>query len=99
MSLEDSSREVGNDPPQVLDPRQLVRIEAVHRGFLYQHLYLANCLLRAASAGVEKILVEAGGGVGDKSFHYSGLSGPAYGLSKRATIRAAAMRSAAWAPV
>lgn len=46
---------------------------------------------------VEKILVEAGGGVGDKSFHYSGLSGPAYGLSKRATIRAAAMRSAAWA--
>lgn len=42
----------------VLDPRQLVRIEAVHRGFLYQHLYLANCLLRAASAGVDKIVVE-----------------------------------------
>lgn len=46
---------------------------------------------------MEKILVEAGGGVGNKSFNYSGLSGPAYGLSKRATIRAAAMRSKAWA--
>ena len=42
----------------VLDPRQLVRIEAVHRGFLYQHLYLANCLLRAGSAGVETVIVE-----------------------------------------
>ncbi|MFC4312665.1 SDR family oxidoreductase [Steroidobacter flavus] len=31
------------------------------------------------------------------SFVYSGLSGPAYGVSKRATIREAALRSAAWA--
>lgn len=46
---------------------------------------------------VEKILVEAGGGVGDNSFHYSGLSGPAYGISKRATIRTAALRSLKWA--
>src|SRR4051812_47703881 len=44
--------------PDVLDSRQLVRIEAVHRGFLYQHLYLANCLLRAGAAGVAKIVVE-----------------------------------------
>lgn len=44
--------------PNVLDARQLVRIEAVHRGFLYQHLYLANCLLRAAAAGIDKIVVE-----------------------------------------
>lgn len=44
--------------PSVLDPRQLVRIEAVHRGFLYQHLYLANCLLRAGAADVTKIVVE-----------------------------------------
>lgn len=44
--------------PNVLDPRQLVRIEAVHRGFLYQHLYLANCLLRAGAAGIDKIVVE-----------------------------------------
>lgn len=48
----------GEARPNVLDPRQLVRIEAVHRGFLYQHLYLANCLLRAGSAGVDKIVVE-----------------------------------------
>lgn len=31
-----------------------------------------------------------------KSFSYSGLSGPAYGVSKRATIRAAALRAEAW---
>ncbi len=31
------------------------------------------------------------------SFAYSGLSGPAYGVSKRATIREAALRSTAWA--
>ncbi|MBY8825617.1 SDR family oxidoreductase [Sphingomonas colocasiae] len=59
-------------------------------------------LLDAPYAGdlldqVEHILVDAGGGIGDNSFHYSGLSGPAYGLSKRATIRAAALRSARWA--
>jgi hypothetical protein len=42
----------------VLDPRQLIRIEAVHRGFLYQHLYIANCLLRARAADVTKIVVE-----------------------------------------
>lgn len=46
---------------------------------------------------VEAILAELGGGVGENSFNYSGLSGPAYGLSKRATIRAAALRSRAWA--
>ena len=48
-------------------------------------------------ARMEHILAEARGGVGNKSFNYSGLSGPAYGLSKRATIRAAALRSKAWA--
>lgn len=32
-----------------------------------------------------------------KSFAYSGLSGPAYGVSKRAMIRAAAARAPAWA--
>ena len=29
----------------VLDERQLIRIEAVHRGFLYQPIYGAICLL------------------------------------------------------
>lgn len=41
-----------------LDPRQLARIEAVHRGFLYQHLYAAGCLFRAAQAGVTHVIVE-----------------------------------------
>lgn len=42
----------------VLDERQLIRIEAVHRGFLYQHLYAAACLLLAGTAGAEHIIVE-----------------------------------------
>jgi hypothetical protein len=41
-----------------LDGRQLARIEAVHRGFLYQHLYAVACLFRAAHAAVTHILVE-----------------------------------------
>jgi hypothetical protein len=41
-----------------LDPRQLARIEAVHRGFLYQHLYAATCLFHAARAGVTHVIVE-----------------------------------------
>lgn len=36
----------GEARSNIIDPRQLVRIEAVHRGFLHQHLYLANCLMR-----------------------------------------------------
>lgn len=59
----------GEARPNVLDPRQLVRIEAVHRGFLYQHLYLVNCLLRAGSAGVDKIVVE---GDEDVELHRAG---------------------------
>lgn len=43
-------------PP--LDPVQLVRIEAVHRGFLYQHLYAAGCLLLAGQCGVRSVTVE-----------------------------------------
>lgn len=41
-----------------LDPRQLARIEAVHRGFLYQHLYAAACLFHAARSGVTHVVVE-----------------------------------------
>src|SRR5579864_223718 len=41
-----------------LDSRQLARIEAVHRGFLYQHLYAMACLFQAASTGVTHIVVE-----------------------------------------
>lgn len=41
-----------------LDSRQLARIESVHRGFLYQHLYAVACMFRAANAGVTHIVVE-----------------------------------------
>lgn len=41
-----------------LDPRQLARIEAVHGGFLYQHLYAAACLFQAARAGITHVVVE-----------------------------------------
>lgn len=42
----------------VLDQAQLVRIEATHRGFLYQHLYAAGCLLLAPTSGATEVLVE-----------------------------------------
>jgi tetratricopeptide (TPR) repeat protein len=42
----------------VLDSAQLERIQAVHRGYLYQHLYSAACLLLAQQAGVRAIIVE-----------------------------------------
>lgn len=41
-----------------LDPRQIARIESVHRGFLYQHLYAAGCLLLAGRHGVRSVIVE-----------------------------------------
>lgn len=44
--------------PDVLDSAQLVRIKAVHRGFLYQHLYAVGCLLLAQKVSVETVTVE-----------------------------------------
>ena len=41
-----------------LDPAQEVRIAAVHRGFLYQHLYSAACLLNGASLDATVVVVE-----------------------------------------
>lgn len=41
-----------------LDPAQEVRIAAVHRGFLYQHLYAAACLLNAAPLVANVVVVE-----------------------------------------
>jgi hypothetical protein len=46
-------------PANVLDPAQLVRIEAVHRGFLFQHLYTVQCLLSAAALSVQTVAVES----------------------------------------
>ena len=43
----------------VLDPTQLRRIEAVHRGFFYQHLYAAGCLMMAAGVAALAVIVEA----------------------------------------
>jgi hypothetical protein len=42
----------------VLDSRQLARIESVHCGFLFQHLYAMACLFMAAEAGATKVVVE-----------------------------------------
>lgn len=44
--------------PAALDPRQTTRIEAVHRGFLYQHLYAVGCLLLAEKHDISAISVE-----------------------------------------
>jgi hypothetical protein len=44
---------------KVLDEVQLTRIEAVHRGFLYQHLYAASCLLKAPATALQSIVVES----------------------------------------
>lgn len=37
---------------------QLRRIEAVHRGFLSQHLFVVGCLLRGGKAGVRAVATE-----------------------------------------
>lgn len=41
-----------------LDHAQEIRIEAVHRGFLYQHLYAAGCLLNSGQTGAISVTVE-----------------------------------------
>jgi hypothetical protein len=43
---------------QALDPKQLIRIESVHRGFLYQHLYAVACALSMNSLNIKNIKVE-----------------------------------------
>jgi len=43
---------------QTLDPAQEIRIESVHRGFLYQHLYAAACILTSAQIGANSVMVE-----------------------------------------
>lgn len=42
----------------LLDFQQLNRIESVHRGFLYQHLYAVAWLLSSQSAGAISIVIE-----------------------------------------
>ena len=41
-----------------IDSNQVSRIEGVHRGFLYQHLYAVSCLLQAGPFKYRSIVVE-----------------------------------------
>lgn len=43
---------------RVLDVQQLKRIESVHRGFLYQHLFATGCLLLAPASNIRTVIVE-----------------------------------------
>ncbi|BEP62340.1 hypothetical protein GmRootV213_28940 [Variovorax sp. V213] len=47
-----------DSPIPTLDPAQEVRIAAVHRGFLYQHLYAVGCLLAAEVVGATSVVIE-----------------------------------------
>lgn len=42
----------------MLDPVQQARIEALHKGFLYQHLYAVGCLLLSRRVGARCVCVE-----------------------------------------
>jgi hypothetical protein len=46
------------DLPPPIDPTQLSRITGTHRGFLYQHLYGAACLLRMGASAGERVVIE-----------------------------------------
>ena len=48
----------------VLDPVQLGRIQATHRGFLYQHLFAVGILLSSAKIGLISLVVEKDEDVG-----------------------------------
>ncbi|MEH6742042.1 AAA family ATPase [Hyphomonas sp.] len=56
----DMNAAIGGAPGErvVLDSKQLARIEAVHRGFLYQHLYAAACLLKLHALEGGAVLIE-----------------------------------------
>ena len=42
----------------VVDSVQLRRIEATHRGFLYQHLYGVACVLMSGRSGWSRLMIE-----------------------------------------
>lgn len=41
-----------------IDPAQLIRIESVHKGFFYQHLYGVACLLSMQESNAEYIVID-----------------------------------------
>lgn len=47
-----------DQPIPTLDPAQEVRIAAVHRGFLYQHMYAVGCLFAAEGHGATSVVIE-----------------------------------------
>ena len=49
---------MATDAFPVLDPFQLKRIQAMHRGFLYQHLYAVGAILLAGASGLKVLRVE-----------------------------------------
>lgn len=55
MAVEDTS---SGASVEVIDPVQLRRIEAVHRGFLYQHLYAVGCMIKLAAENTGQVAVE-----------------------------------------
>ena len=54
----DDTGDISGDLGSPLDTIQLRRIEAVHRGFLYQHLYAAACLLTRGRIAGNVVVVE-----------------------------------------
>lgn len=46
-------------PVSTLDAKQLRRIEVMHRGYLFQHLYAAQCLLCAGIISANTVAVES----------------------------------------
>lgn len=49
---------MNDDKYLALDPRQIIRIESIHRGFYYQHLYAAGILLLASGSDAENVIIE-----------------------------------------
>jgi|GEM_PF-3687055 len=47
-----------NVTPAVLDPAQLQRIQGLHRGMLFQHLYAVCCLLHGPVSGLASLRTE-----------------------------------------
>src|SRR5689334_5000244 len=41
-----------------LDPTELARVEGMHRGNLYQHLYTVGCIILASGSGVEGLQID-----------------------------------------
>lgn len=54
----ESDKKNYEDTSVILDPVQLKRIESIHRGFLYQHLYAVGCIFKLTSVTSGSVSVE-----------------------------------------